>query len=114
MKRKGSFLTVMLLILVMLASLVQPCSAYAAAKSCTKGVVYQNGLAGIKISINKAPYNTIFTDTKIQGSIVSVAYDYDGCGWFAFRQSQRADGQNQRQIYLGRRELVDKGHVPWI
>ena len=83
----------MVLILVMLASLVQPCSTYAAAKSCTKGVVYQNGLAGIKISINKAPYNTIFTDKKIQGSIVSVAYDYDGCGWFASARARELTGK---------------------
>jgi hypothetical protein len=73
MKTKRSLLAVMLIVLTMLAGLARPCSAFAAT-SCTKGVVYQNGLEGISISINKAPYNTIFIDARLQSGYGKYAY----------------------------------------
>ena len=100
MRMKRSLLTVMLVILTMLAGLAQPCSAFAAT-SCTKGVVYQNGLAGINISINKAPYNTIFIDDRLQSGYGIYAYGPYGCAWFASARAREVTGKSNVNIIRG-------------
>ena len=96
-RKQDRKILIMLLALVMMlsGSLMNPVAAYANYTKCDKGFVYNNGLNGIYISINTAPYNTIFIDRRYQGNFVSVAYDYDGCGWFATARARQLTGKSQ-------------------
>ncbi len=108
MKTKRSLLAVMLIVLTMLAGLAWPCSAFAAT-SCTKGVVYQNGLDGISISINKAPYNTIFIDDRLQSGYGKYAYGPSGCAWFASARARELTNKTNVNLIWGAEYWWTKG-----
>ena len=54
--------------------------------SCSAGIM-NNGLNGIYININAAPYTTLATTT-------SVAYRRGGCAWFASSRARQLTGKN--------------------
>ena len=54
--------------------------------SCSAGIM-NNGLNGIYININAAPYTTLATTT-------SVAYRRGGCAWFASSRARELTGKN--------------------
>ena len=98
-KPTGSILILVLTLALMVSgSFMNPIGAYAAMTRCDKGI-YNNGLDGINININAAPYNTIFTDRNIQKNAVNVAYDDDGCGWFASARARQLTGKDIKYIW---------------
>ena len=54
--------------------------------SCSAGIM-NNGLNGIYININAAPYTSLATTT-------SVAYRRGGCAWFASSRARELTGKN--------------------
>lgn len=87
---------VLTLSLMISGSLMSPLDAYAATTRCDKGI-YKNGLGGINININAAPYNTIFV--KNQGGFERHAYGQSGCAWFASARAKQLTGKNIRYIW---------------
>lgn len=54
--------------------------------TCSSGIM-NNGLNGIYININSAPYTTLASTT-------SVAYQRGGCAWFASSRARQLTGKN--------------------
>lgn len=59
--------------------------------TCSAGIM-NNGLNGIYININAAPYTTLASTT-------SVAYQRGGCAWFASSRARQLTGKNNIVIH---------------
>ncbi|MFA6308241.1 MAG: Ig-like domain-containing protein [Clostridia bacterium] len=80
-----------LLIILFFTNLIAPCKALATAQNG----IYANGLNGINININAAPYTTFATYSYGQ-----YAYTSSGCAWFASARVNQLTGVNN-VIYDG-------------
>ena len=84
--KKNKIISILMSLVLVIGVTVGVIGAKPAEATCPSGIM-NNGLNGIYININAAPYTTLASST-------SVAYQRGGCAWFASSRARQLTGKS--------------------